>query len=80
MQAPELRGDAGSGDAGIEQPGPHRGDAFQRMQRLELVAQGQRLRPTPLLQRDPTVPWKLLLGVSALLNLLLLVWLLFLPR
>ena len=35
---------------------------------------------TPLMQRDPTVLWKLLLGVSGLVNVLLVVWLLFLPR
>ncbi|MBA4265889.1 MAG: serine/threonine protein phosphatase [Comamonadaceae bacterium] len=33
-----------------------------------------------LLQRDPTFLWKLLLGVSVLFNLLLVVWLLFLPK
>ncbi len=33
-----------------------------------------------LLQRDPTMPWKLLLGLSALLNVLLVCWLLFLPK
>lgn len=36
--------------------------------------------PTPLIQRDPTVLWKLLLGLSVLLNLLLVYWLLFLPH
>jgi hypothetical protein len=35
---------------------------------------------SPLLQRDPTALWKLLLGVSLLFNLLLVFWLLFLPR
>jgi hypothetical protein len=35
--------------------------------------------PTPLIQRDPSVVWKLLLGFSALLNLLLVYWVLFLP-
>jgi len=33
-----------------------------------------------LLQRDPTMLWKLLLGLSVLLNLLLVYWLSFLPR
>ena len=33
-----------------------------------------------LIHRDPTVLWKLLLTFSGLLNLLLVVWLLFLPR
>ncbi|WP_332747404.1 bifunctional protein-serine/threonine kinase/phosphatase [Hydrogenophaga sp.] len=32
-----------------------------------------------LLQRDPTMLWKLLLGLSALFNVLLIYWLLFLP-
>ena len=35
---------------------------------------------TPLMQRDPTSVWKLVLGVSVLLNLLLVYWLLFLPK
>ena len=35
---------------------------------------------TPLLQRDPTSVWKLALAVSVLLNLLLVYWLLFLPK
>lgn len=35
---------------------------------------------TPLLHRDPTMKWKLLLVLSALLNLLLVYWLLFLPK
>jgi len=35
---------------------------------------------TPLLQRDPTALWKVALVVSVLFNLLLVVWLLFLPR
>jgi hypothetical protein len=33
-----------------------------------------------LLQRDPTMLWKLLLGFSVLFNLLLVYWLLFLPK
>ena len=35
---------------------------------------------TPLLQRDPTALWKVGLAVSVLLNLLLIYWLLFLPK
>lgn len=35
--------------------------------------------PTPLIQRDPSMVWKLLLGFSGLLNLLLVYWVLFLP-
>jgi serine/threonine protein phosphatase PrpC len=35
---------------------------------------------TPLMQRDPTALWKIALSVSVLLNLLLVYWLLFLPK
>ncbi len=35
---------------------------------------------TPLMQRDPAALWKLTLVVSVLFNLLLIYWLLFLPR
>jgi len=35
---------------------------------------------TPLIQRDPTLRWKLLLGFSGLFNLLLIYGLLFLPK
>jgi serine/threonine protein phosphatase PrpC len=35
---------------------------------------------TPLIQRDPTMLWKLLLGFSGLFNILLIYWLLFLPK
>ncbi|MET0509327.1 MAG: bifunctional protein-serine/threonine kinase/phosphatase [Burkholderiaceae bacterium] len=38
------------------------------------------LAPTPLAARDPTALWKIALGMSVLLNLLLMYWLLFLPR
>ena len=37
-------------------------------------------QPTPLIQRDPTAIWKIALAVSALLNLMLIYWLLFLPK
>jgi len=59
---------------------------FETAEELLLALERGASRPltappaTPLIQRDPTVPWKLLLGVSALLNLLLVFWLLFLPR
>jgi hypothetical protein len=33
-----------------------------------------------LMQRDDTVLWKLALGVSVLFNLLLVYWLLYLPK
>jgi serine/threonine protein kinase len=36
--------------------------------------------PTPLLRRDPAAVWKLAFGISALFNVLLIVWLLFLPK
>jgi serine/threonine protein phosphatase PrpC len=36
--------------------------------------------PTPLMQRDPALLWKLALGVSLLFNFLLIFWLLFLPK
>lgn len=35
---------------------------------------------TPLIQRDPTVLWKIALAVSLLFNLLMVYWLVFLPR
>ena len=38
------------------------------------------LPATPLIQRDPTALWKMSLGVSVLINLLLVYWLLFLPK
>jgi serine/threonine protein phosphatase PrpC len=37
------------------------------------------LAATPLIQRDPVALWKIGLALSVLLNLLLMVWLLFLP-
>lgn len=36
--------------------------------------------PTPLMQRDPTAVWKLALAFSGLFNLMLIYWLLFLPK
>jgi len=38
------------------------------------------LQASPLMSRDPTAVWKLALGVSVLVNLLLIYWLTFLPR
>ena len=35
---------------------------------------------TPLIQRDPTALWKMCLSISVLFNLLLVYWLLFLPK
>ncbi len=37
-------------------------------------------RPTPLMQRDPALLWKLGLVVSLLFNVLMMIWLLFLPK
>ena len=56
--------------------------AGQSMLALERGASRPLTAPpaTPLLQRDPTQWWKLLLGVSLLFNLLLMYWLLALPR
>ncbi|TAG25524.1 MAG: bifunctional protein-serine/threonine kinase/phosphatase [Burkholderiales bacterium] len=36
--------------------------------------------PTPLLQRDPASLWKVSFAVSLLFNILLIIWLLFLPK
>jgi serine/threonine protein phosphatase PrpC len=38
------------------------------------------LAATPLLQRDPTALWKIALAMSVLFNLLLVYWLIFLPK
>jgi hypothetical protein len=35
---------------------------------------------TPLMQRDPTAVWKIALSISAILNVMLVYWLLFLPK
>lgn len=59
---------------------------FETAEELLLALERGASRPlaaraaTPLLQRDPTVIWKLALGLSVLLNLLLIYWLVFLPR
>ena len=59
---------------------------FETAEELLLALERGASRPltatpaTPLIQRDPTVLWKLLLGFSALLNLMLIYWLLFLPK
>lgn len=59
---------------------------FETAEELLLALERGASRPltappaTPLIQRDPTVLWKLLLGFSALFNLLLIWWLLFLPK
>lgn len=59
---------------------------FETAEELLLALERGASRPltappaTPLIQRDPTMLWKLLLGLSALLNVLLIYWLAFLPR
>jgi serine/threonine protein phosphatase PrpC len=50
--------------------------ALERGASRPLVAQ----RATPLLQRDPTTIWKMAAGLSVLFNVMLVVWILFLPR
>jgi hypothetical protein len=50
--------------------------ALQRGASRPLAAQGS----TPLAMRDPAALWKIALGVALLFNLLLVYWLLFLPR
>ena len=59
---------------------------FETAEELLLALERGASRPltappaTPLIQRDPTMLWKLLLGFSVLLNVLLVYWLAFLPR
>jgi len=59
---------------------------FETAEELLLALERGASRPltapqaTPLIQRDPTAVWKLALAVSALLNLVLVYWLLFLPK
>ena len=59
---------------------------FETAEELMLALERGASRPvsappaTPMLQRDPTALWKIALAGSALFNLLLVYWLLFLPR
>ena len=59
---------------------------FETAEELELAIQRGASRPLlaqaamPLLSRDPVLLWKAGLVVSVLFNLLLVYWLLFLPR
>jgi serine/threonine protein phosphatase PrpC len=59
---------------------------FETAEELLLALERGASRPltappaTPLIQRDPTMLWKLLLAFSGLFNLLLIYWLLFLPK
>jgi serine/threonine protein phosphatase PrpC len=59
---------------------------FETAEELLLALERGASRPltalpaTPLIHRDPTMLWKLLLGFSVLFNMLLVYWLAFLPR
>ena len=59
---------------------------FETAEELLLALERGASRPlnaplaTPLIQRDPTAVWKIGLAVSVLFNLLLVYWLLFLPK
>ena len=59
---------------------------FETAEELLLALERGASRPlapppaTPLVRRDPAGLWKLAFAISALLNALLIVWLLFLPR
>ena len=59
---------------------------FETAEELLLALERGASRPlsapqaTPLIQRDPAAIWKLALGVSLLFNVLLVYWLLFLPK
>jgi serine/threonine protein kinase len=59
---------------------------FETAEELLLALERGASRPltappaTPLMRRDPTAVWKLALGISLLFNLLLVYWLLFLPK
>jgi serine/threonine protein phosphatase PrpC len=59
---------------------------FETAEELLLALERGASRPltapsaTPLIQRDPTALWKVALGISVVFNLLLVYWLLFLPK
>jgi hypothetical protein len=59
---------------------------FETAEELVLAFERGASRPlgaptaTPLLQRDPAALWALAFALSLLFNVLLVVWLLFLPR
>ncbi len=59
---------------------------FETAEEMALALERGASRPlsapsaTPLIQRDPTLLWKLLLVFSALFNFLLVYWVLFLPK
>jgi len=59
---------------------------FETAEELLLALERGASRPlsapmsTPLLRRDPTAMWKIALAVSVLVNVLMVYWLVFLPR
>ena len=59
---------------------------FETAEEMALALERGASRPlsapsaTPLIQRDPSMLWKLLLAFSAVFNLLLVYWVLFLPK
>ena len=59
---------------------------FETAEELLLALERGASRPltappaTPLVRRDATMPWKIAFAISAVFNLLLVVWLLFLPK
>ena len=61
-------------------------ERFETAEEMALALERGASRPlsapanTPLLQRDPTMLWKLLLAFSGVFNLLLVYWVLFLPK
>ncbi|MFY3383193.1 protein kinase domain-containing protein [Paracidovorax sp. MALMAid1276] len=64
----------------------HRAQRFETAEEMLLALERGASRPLsapgqqPLMQRDATAVWKIALAVSVLVNLLLVYWLLFLPR
>lgn len=67
-------------------PTRDRRQRFETAEELLLALERGATRPlnapqsTPLQQRDPTAVWKLALGLSLLFNVMLVFWLLFLPK
>jgi serine/threonine protein kinase len=61
-------------------------ERFETAEEMALALERGASRPlsapsaTPLIQRDPTMLWKLLLAFSAVFNFLLVYWVLFLPK
>ena len=70
----------------LSRGGFHKRQRFETAEEFSLALERGASRPlsapsaTPLLQRDPTALWKVGLAVSVLLNLLLVYWVLFLPK